>query len=59
MTQPMPFELTVALKVFAKKRKAAALGKETEALLADWIDIGVLVPFSQSASGRKIDKEAQ
>ena len=38
MTQPMPFELTVALKVFAKKRKAAALGKETEALLADWID---------------------
>jgi hypothetical protein len=55
----MPFELTVALKVFAKKRKAAALGKETEALLADWIDIGALVPFSQSASGRKIDKEAQ
>lgn len=55
----MPFELTVALKVFAKKRKADALGEETEALLADWIDIGVLVPFSRSASGRKIDKEAQ
>jgi ABC-2 type transport system permease protein len=32
----------VALKVFAKKRKADALGKEAEAPLADWMDIGVL-----------------
>jgi hypothetical protein len=32
----------VALKVFAKKRKADELGKETEVPLADWIDIGVL-----------------
>jgi ABC-2 type transport system permease protein len=32
----------VTLKVFAKKRKADALGKEEDAPLADWIDIGVL-----------------
>jgi ABC-2 type transport system permease protein len=32
----------VTLKVFAKKRKADALGKEDDAPLADWIDIGVL-----------------
>ena len=32
----------VALKVYAKKRKADALGKEDDVPLADWIDIGVL-----------------
>jgi aminopeptidase N len=32
----------VTLKVFAKKRKADALGKEDDAPLHDWIDIGVL-----------------
>jgi hypothetical protein len=32
----------VTLKVAAKKLKADELGKETEAPLADWIDIGVL-----------------
>jgi hypothetical protein len=32
----------VALKVLAKKRKADELGKETDAPLHDWIDIGVL-----------------
>ena len=32
----------VALRVFAKKRKADELGKETDAPLGDWIDIGVL-----------------
>ena len=31
----------VTLKVLAKKLKADPLGKETEAPLADWIDIGV------------------
>jgi ABC-2 type transport system permease protein len=32
----------VALQVFAKKRRADELGKETDVPLADWIDIGVL-----------------
>jgi hypothetical protein len=32
----------VTLKVAARKVKADELGKETEAPLADWIDIGVL-----------------
>jgi ABC-2 type transport system permease protein len=32
----------VTFKVIAKKRKADALGKEDDAPLADWIDIGVL-----------------
>ncbi len=32
----------VTMKVVAKKRKADELGKESDAPLADWIDIGVL-----------------
>jgi len=32
----------VTMKVVAKKRKADELGKESEAPLADWIDIGVV-----------------
>jgi len=49
----------VALKVFAKKRKADALGKETEAPLADWIDIGVLDADDQplSLEKKKIERE--
>jgi ABC-2 type transport system permease protein len=49
----------VALKVFAKKRKADALGKETDAPLADWIDIGVLDGDGQPLllEKKKIDAE--
>jgi ABC-2 type transport system permease protein len=49
----------VELKVFAKKRKADELGKETEAPLADWIDIGVLDGDGQPLflEKRKIEQE--
>jgi ABC-2 type transport system permease protein len=51
------FEVTVA--VTAKKRKSDDLGKETDAPLNDWIDIGVLdekgVPLF--IEKRKIEKE--
>jgi ABC-2 type transport system permease protein len=49
----------VALKVFAKKRKADALGKEGDAPLADWIDIGVLDADGQPLflEKRKIEQE--
>jgi len=51
------FEVTVA--VMAKKRKSDELGKETDVLLNDWIDIGVLdekgVPLFLEK--RKIEKE--
>ncbi len=51
------FEVTVA--VTAKKRKSDELGKETDAPLNDWIDIGVLdekgVPLF--IEKRKIEKE--
>jgi aminopeptidase N len=49
----------VTLKVFAKKRKADALGKETDVPLADWIDIGVLDGDGQPLllEKKKIDAE--
>ena len=51
------FEVTVA--VMAKKRKSDELGKETDVLLNDWIDIGVLdekgVPLF--IEKRKIEEE--
>jgi aminopeptidase N len=49
----------VELKVFAKKRKADALGKEGDAPLADWIDIGVLDADGQPLflEKRKIEQE--
>jgi ABC-2 type transport system permease protein len=49
----------VSLKVFAKKRKADALGKEDDAPLHDWIDIGVLDADNQPLflEKRKIDSE--
>jgi ABC-2 type transport system permease protein len=49
----------VSLKVFAKKRKADALGKEDDAPLHDWIDIGVLDADNQSLflEKRKIETE--
>jgi hypothetical protein len=51
------FEVT--MKITAKKRKADKLGKEEDAPLADWIDIGVLddkgLPIFLEK--RKIDKE--
>ena len=49
----------VALEVLAKKRKADALGKEDDAPLADWIDIGVLDADNQPLylEKRKIDRE--
>ncbi|MEQ1517855.1 MAG: M1 family aminopeptidase, partial [Usitatibacteraceae bacterium] len=51
------FEVT--MKITAKKRKADKLGKEEDAPLADWIDIGVLdekgVPIVLEK--RKFDKE--
>jgi len=49
----------VTIKVLAKKRKADELGKETDAPLHDWIDIGVLdadgVPLYLEK--KKIDRE--
>ena len=58
--KPLPdgrYEIT--LKVFAKKRKADALGKETEAPIADWIDIGVLEADGQPLllEKKKIEQE--
>src|SRR5258705_2972718 len=49
----------IALAVFAKKRKADALGKEDDAPLADWIDIGVLDADNQPLylEKRKIERE--
>ena len=51
------FEVT--MKITAKKRKADKLGKEEDAPLADWIDVGVLdekgVPIFLEK--RKFDKE--
>jgi len=49
----------VALKVFAKKRKADELGKETDAPLHDWIDIGVLDADGQPLylEKKKIEQE--
>jgi ABC-2 type transport system permease protein len=49
----------VSLKVFAKKRKADALGKEDDAPLHDWIDIGVLDADNQPLflEKRKIESE--
>jgi len=49
----------VALEVLAKKRKADALGKEDDAALADWIDIGVLDADNQPLylEKRSIDRE--
>ncbi|MEP7184104.1 MAG: M1 family aminopeptidase, partial [Betaproteobacteria bacterium] len=49
----------VALRVFAKKRKADALGKETEVTVADWIDIGVLDADGQPLylEKKKIEQE--
>jgi ABC-2 type transport system permease protein len=49
----------VSLKVYAKKRKADALGKEDDAPLHDWIDIGVLDADNQPLflEKRKIDSE--
>ena len=51
------FEVT--FKVVAKKRKADALGKENDAPLADWIDVGVLDADNQPLflEKRKIDRE--
>jgi ABC-2 type transport system permease protein len=49
----------VTIKVLAKKRKADDLGKETDAPIDDWIDIGVLdadgVPLYLEK--KKIDRE--
>jgi ABC-2 type transport system permease protein len=49
----------VALKVLAKKRKADELGKETDAPLHDWIDIGVLDADGQPLylEKKKIEQE--
>ena len=49
----------VTLKVFAKKRKADALGKEDDAPLHDWIDIGVLDADDEPLflEKRKIEQE--
>ncbi len=49
----------VALKVLAKKRKADELGKETDAPLHDWIDIGVLDAEGQPLylEKKKIEQE--
>jgi aminopeptidase N len=49
----------VSLKVFAKKRKADALGKEADAPLHDWIDIGVLDADNQPLylEKKKIESE--
>src|SRR6185295_17414466 len=49
----------VAVDVVAKKRKADALGKEDDAALADWIDIGVLDTDNQPLylEKRRIDRE--
>jgi len=49
----------VTLAVVAKKRKADALGKEDDAPLADWIDIGVLDADGQPLflEKRKIERE--
>jgi aminopeptidase N len=51
------FEVT--LDVIAKKRKADELGKEDDAPLADWIDIGVLDADGQPIllEKRKIERE--
>jgi len=43
----------VALRVFAKKRKADELGRETDAPLGDWIDIGVLDADGQPLFSRR------
>jgi aminopeptidase N len=50
----------VTLKVAAKKFKADALGKETDAALADWIDIGVMDADNKPLflEKKKIDREA-
>jgi ABC-type transport system involved in multi-copper enzyme maturation permease subunit len=49
----------VTLKVYAKKRKADALGKEDDAPLHDWIDIGVLDADNQPLflEKRKIEQD--
>jgi ABC-2 type transport system permease protein len=49
----------VTLKVAARKLRADALGKETDATLADWIDIGVLDADNKALflEKRKIDRE--
>jgi ABC-2 type transport system permease protein len=49
----------VSMKVFAKKRKADPLGKEDDAPLHDWIDIGVLDADNQPLflEKRKIENE--
>ena len=49
----------VTMKVIAQKRKADALGKEDDAPLHDWIDIGVLDADDKPLflEKRKIDKE--
>ena len=49
----------VTLKVLAKKRRADALGKEGDAPLADWIDIGVLDADNQPLflEKRRIERE--
>ena len=49
----------VALKVYAKKRKADALGKEDDAPLHDWIDIGVLDADNQPLFLEKQKIEAE
>ena len=49
----------VTLKVTARKLRADALGKETDAALADWIDIGVLDADNKPLflEKKKIDRE--
>ena len=49
----------MTLKVAARKLRADALGKETDAALADWIDIGVLDADNKPLflEKKKIDRE--
>jgi aminopeptidase N len=49
----------VTMKVVAKKRRADELGKESDAPLADWIDIGVLDADNKPLflEKKKIDRE--
>lgn len=45
---------TVTMKLHAQKRYADGLGKETDAVMDDWVDIGV---FARGASGKERDEK--